>query len=167
MDNQEVKSQEQVKMEGTRKKIKSKEDINNRALPDMDTFGNKLAIPAHIRQELDKAGYAHRFVSLKKLNDSGGYHPMGWTPYVVKNPVPNPITGQTENVFRIGDLVLAVKSKEDHQKHVNFLKQKASNQAQAHKDSVKEMRDKIKERKADKHISLFEGYEENDGTDDE
>lgn len=166
MSNQDVNSQE-TKMEGTRKKIKSKEEINNNSLPDLETFGNKLAIPAHIKKELEAAGFAHRFVSLKKLQDGGGYHPMGWTPYTVKNPVPNPITGQTENVFRIGDLVLAVKTAADHQKHVNWLKQKSKGQSQAHKDSVKEMRDKIKLGKADKHISVFEGYEENDGTDDE
>jgi hypothetical protein len=147
--------------EGNRTKIKSKADIGKADMFDADMFGNRLRVPPHIQEELDKKGLVARFVSIRKLQESGGYHPMGWTPYIVESPRQNPIDGSTEKTFRVGDLVLAVKTREAHAKHRKWLEQKAQAQTQNHKNSVKEMRDRIKDSRADKHIALIEGYEEN------
>lgn len=152
--------------QGNRQKVKSKAEIGQTSLMNFNDFGNKLKIPAHIQKELDEEGLIGRFVSLKKIQDSGGYHPMGWTPYLVKNPQMNPITQTAEKTFRIGDLVLAVKTKHDHAQHVAWLKQKSDRQTSQHKNNVKEMRDRIRDSRADKHISLIEGYEENDKDDE-
>lgn len=152
--------------EGTRVKVKSKDDIGKANLGNDFSPGNRLKIPAHIQAELDKKGLVPRFVSLKKMSESGGYHPMGWTPYTVENPQVNPITGTAEKVFRVGDLVLAVKPKAEYQKHKEWLAQKSKSQSQMHRNNVKEMRDRIKDSRADKHVSLIEGYEEN-GDDEE
>jgi hypothetical protein len=154
--------------EGTRTKIKNKAEATAPAnLNAADLFGGGLKIPDHIKAELDKKGLVPRFVSLKVLQDNGGYHPKGWTPYTVENPQVNPITGTAEKTFRIGDLVLAVKTKEQHAKHKEYLSQRSAAQSQEHKNNVKEMRDKIRDSGAGKHISLIEGYEENDGTDED
>jgi hypothetical protein len=147
--------------QGTRTRVKSKAEIA-KASNDNDLFGNRLKIPAHIQEELDKKGLVPRFVSMRKINEGGGFHPMGWTPYTVDNPITNPITGQAEKIFRIGDLVLAVKTKEQHQKHADYLKRRSASQSTSHAENIKAMRDKIKDGRADKHISLLDGYEEND-----
>jgi CO dehydrogenase/acetyl-CoA synthase beta subunit len=128
-------------------------------------FGNKLRVPAEILKELDEAGLKHRFVSIKKIQDSGGYHPMGWTPYTLKNPKKNPITGNMEDTLRVGDLILAVKSAQDHTKHLNWLNQKAKAQSANHKANVSEMKKRISEGGASKHVSLIEGFEENESDD--
>lgn len=151
-----------MSVQGTRKKVSSKAEINAPVSMNADFFGNKLKVPAHIQKELDEQGLVHRFVSARKLSDNGGYHPMGWTPYVIKNPVENPITGQTDKIYRVGDLILAVKSKEDHAKHRAWLDQKADAMRKSNKNTVQDMRDRIRDSGASKHVSLIEGYDEND-----
>lgn len=152
--------------EGKRVKVASKADIGKSQDMETDYFGGSLQIPSHIKKELEAAGLVARFVSMKKISDNGGYHPRGWTPYTIKNPNTNPITGQAESIFRVGDLVLAVKTLEMHKKHLDFLKNRSAMQSQSQKDSVKAMRDKIREGRADKHISLLEGYDEDDKDDE-
>lgn len=150
-----------AKMQGTTKKVKSKEAIDKKVSFTPDAFGG-LQIPAHIQKELKEANLTARFVSIKVLNERGGFHPRGWIPYVVKNPIENPLTGQSEKTYRIGDLVLAVKSATDAKAHKDYLQGRADSQVAAQGESIKQMRDKIREGRADKHISLLEGYEEND-----
>jgi hypothetical protein len=144
-----------------RKKVSSKADIGKASLDEMDIFGGGLRVPAYIQKELEEKGLVARFVSVKKVAEAGGYHPRGWTPYQIENPQPNVLTGQVDKTYRFGDLVLAVKTKQQAQQHRKLLDQRNAGQAQSHKNSLKEMRDKIREGRADKHISLFEGYEEN------
>jgi hypothetical protein len=149
--------------EGQRTKVSSKADIGKATQDsDGDLFGNRLKVPQQIQEELEKEGYVHRFVSMKKITEAGGFHPMGWTPYTIKNPIKNPITGQAESIFRVGDLVLAVKTKEQHKKHLDYLKRRSQAQSNAHQDNVKAMRDKIKEGNASKHIALLEGDDEDE-----
>ena len=142
-------------------KVKSKADIGKAEMQDMDAFGNRLKIPAHIQAELDAKGLIPRFVSVKTMSESGGYHPKGWVPYPVENPVENPITGTADKYYRVGDLILAAKTKEAHSRHKQELAKRSNAQSQTHKNSVKEMRDRIRDSRADKHVALFEGYEEN------
>lgn len=144
-----------------RKKISSKADIKPAPLEDTDLFGGGLKVPTFIQKELDAKKLVARFVSLTTLNKTGGHHPRGWTPYVIDSPEVNPVTGNAEKTFKYGDLILAVKTKEGHSKHVAALAQRSKSQSSAHKNSVREMRDRIRDGRADKHISLIEGYEEN------
>lgn len=150
------------KVQGNRLKVKSKTEINKPVVYEDDFSGSALKIPNHIQAELDEAGLVPRFVSVKKVADSGGYHPKGWTPYTIKNPTENPLTGQMDKTFRVGDLILAVKTKQAHNAHLAELRRKSDAQSASHKNSVKEMRDRIKDSGADKHVSLIEGYEENE-----
>ena len=115
---------------------------------------------------MEDAGLVARFVSVKTMAEAGGYHPKGWAPYPVKNPVENPITGTADKYYRVGDLILAAKTKEQHARHKQELRKRSEAQSQMHKHSVKEMRDRIKDSRAEKHVALFEGYDEN-GDDEE
>jgi hypothetical protein len=153
------------KVVGNRQRVRTKEDTQGASVADMDLFGNRLRLPREIQEELDRKGLKHRFVSIKLIQESGGYHPKGWTPYTLEKSKTNPITGQTENTFRVGDLILAVKPAAEHAKHLNWLQQKSAAQSKAHKNSIREMRDRIREGRADKHIALIEGFEENESDD--
>lgn len=144
-----------------RKKVKSKADIGKVEMNTLDLFGGGLRIPANIQKELDERGLVGRFVSLKTLTATGGHHPRGWTVYQIQNPEPNPISGNIEKVYKYGDLVLAAKPAAAHAQHKAFLASRSEAQSKSHKNNVKEMRDRIKDSRADKHISLIEGYEEN------
>lgn len=150
------------KVEGTKQKVKTKAEVGNSPLPDLDMFGNRLTLPKALQKELDEQELKHRFVSIKKIQEAGGYHPLGWTPYTLKNPRSNPITGVAETTFRVGDLILAVKTQQDYDKHKAWLAQKSKAQTQSHKNSVKEMKDRLREGGISNHVKILEGYEENE-----
>lgn len=144
----------------TKLPTQSKKQYN--PMEDLEIFGNRLKVPEAIQSDLDKEGLVGRFISIKKFNENGGMHEKGWVPYRLKNPVKNLLTGNTDETLKVGDLVLAVKSKVDVEKHQRFLKARADVQLGAHKKTVEEIRDRIREEKADKHVKLLEGYDEND-----
>lgn len=147
-------------MQGTKAKLPVKKPTNTELSADM--FGNRLKLPEKIAKQIEADGFVHRFVSVKKMQESGGFHDKGWQIYQLKEGLTNPITGSVDKIYRVGDLVLAVKTKEDHSKHVAWLKQRADGQSQVVKQNTQEIRDKIKESKADKYVSIDEGYDEND-----
>lgn len=149
-----------------KQKVASKKEIAQDNIGG-DLFGNRQKIPEEIQKELDAKGLKARFVSIKVIQEAGGYHPKGWTPYKLDKPRENPITGTADPLFRVGDLVLAVKTKEDHARHLRHLAMRSESQALEQKKSIQEMRDKIRESRAEKHVSLLEGYEENDDEDGE
>lgn len=157
---------ENKKVEGQRQKVATKAETKKPVANMADFFSNRQVIPPHIQKELDEQGLIGRFLSLKMLGDSGGYHPKGWTPYVLKNPIPNPITGNADKTYRVGDLVLGVKTKELHAAHRAHLDQRAAAQSLEGKRTIQEMRDRIRESRSEKHIGLIEGYEENGGDED-
>lgn len=144
-----------------RTKVKNKADIGKASLEDMDLYSGGVRIPAYIRKELEAKGLEGRFVSIKVINERGGHHPRGWTPYMIENPQVNPITGSADKTYKYGDLILAVKPKAMAEAQRSELRRRAKAQSSSHQNNVKEMRDRIKDSRADKHISLIEGYEEN------
>lgn len=154
-------------VQGVPTKVATKAETKKPVSLDMVDFGNRLKIPAHIEEELKAKGLVPRFVSVKKIQENGGFHPMGWTPYEIEKPHTNPLTGQAEKLFRVGDLVLATKPKAAAENHKRWLAQKSEAQSGEQKKAAKEMRDRIREGKASKHISVIEGYEESDDDKDE
>lgn len=147
-------------MQGTKAKLPVKKPSN--ADLSIDMFGNRLKLPKDIQKELEEKKLVHRFISVKKMQESGGFHDKGWQVYQLKEGLTNPISGSVDKIYRVGDLVLAVKTKEDHARHVAYLEMRANAQAQVVQQSKQEIRDKIKESKADKYISIDDGYDEND-----
>lgn len=135
---------------------------SNASIAEGDFFGTRLTIPDAIMAELDKKGLVPRFVSAKTMNDNSGRHPKGWQPYILENPVTNLLTNTTDNIYRIGDLILAVKTKEAHANHRKYLDDKARRQSMAAKDRADEMKKHIQDSKGDKYIKIVEGYEENE-----
>lgn len=131
-------------------------------MEDLEMFGNKQTVPENIKKELEKKGLVARFISTKKFNDAGGVNEKGWIPYVLDTPTVNIVNGTTEKTFKVGDLVLAVKSKEDHAKHLRYLQARSAVQSGSVKEQINAIRDNIRSSKADGQIKLTEGYEENE-----
>lgn len=127
-----------------------------------DVFGNPLKIPESIAKDLKEKGLVPRFISIKKVMENAGQHDKGWTIYKLPEPIRHPITGNLEETYRVKDLILAVKSKEDHQKHQEYLRLRANMQSQSPSKMRKEIRDRIKEAKASSYVSMIDGYEENE-----
>lgn len=133
-----------------------------------DLFGNPLALPPELQEELDRVGLVGRFVDAKKLYEMNGYHKMGWRVYKQKNADGTMGNAEfrfgtdPEGVIRRGSLLLAVKSKEEHARHKLFLEQKSERYTSGvNRTKAEELRQLAKDSNLD-GIKIHEGYEEND-----
>jgi hypothetical protein len=135
-----------------------------------DLFGNNLALSPEMQKELDEKGLVGRFVDAKKLFENGGYHPKGWVPYR-REKKSGDILDKDEfrfgsdpsGVIRRGSVILAVKRKEEVEKHREFLKQRAAlyNPQTMQDEKAEELRRFSKTNRLD--TVIHEGFEENDG----
>jgi hypothetical protein len=101
---------------------------------------NVFDIDSALQKELDEAGLVPRWVNIKQMENFGGYHPKGWVPYKRKSiNETEKLFGQSGDGFlRRGDLVLAVKKKEEVDKHRAYLRHEAK------ESSVKELTKRTK-----------------------
>lgn len=132
-----------------------------------DLFGNACSIPQELRDELDAQGLECRFIDAKRLYEMNGYHDKGWIPYKREAKASDKVNASDwkfgndpGGVVRRGSLILAVKTKEQVQKHKLYLKQKADRQKGFNAEKAAEMRKFAKDNNLPAEI--HEGFEEND-----
>lgn len=135
-----------------------------------DIFGNTLSIPPEIQKELKDKGLVGRFVRAGLLYANQGYHPKGWRAY--KRDAGAKVEGvefktgsDPEGLVRRGDCILAVKTVEEHEKHVNWLEAKADRYKGYSKRKQKELQDYAQD--AGVKTLVDEGYDGDEGEDDE
>lgn len=136
--------------------------VTKEAFYEGDVFGDRLAIPAEIKAEMDARGLVPRWISAKTLGSNNGRHPKGWTPFEMANSIVNAVSGTSDKLYRIGDLILGAKTKEQHAKHAKYLKDKARMQSSESKNRAEEMKANIRDQKGSKYVQVVEGYEDNE-----
>lgn len=135
-------------------------------VPVGELFGNALAIPADVQRELDEKGYEGRWVDAQKLYAFSGYHPKEWVPYKQERkkdsgaPTDLKFGADPEGVIRRGTMILAVKRKEDAERHRAYLKHKASlvSNKQLQRAQAESLRKMARDHGAD--MTVDEGYED-------
>lgn len=130
-----------------------------------EVFGNPLKLDQELKNEIANKGLECRFIDAKRLYEMSGYHKNGWVPYRREKAEGFGITdfkfgSDPEGIIRRGSMILAVKPKDQAEKHRAYLRQKAGVYAQVNKTKADEMRQFAKERQVDTHV--YEGFEEND-----
>jgi len=129
-----------------------------------DIYSNPLKLPKELEDELDKKNLVPRFISAKELYKNQGYHKAGWRPYkrrydTMEKPERDFHQGSDpEGIIRRGDCILAVKSKEEVQRHKRFLAVKAERYKDYNRQQADELRKIAKEHGG---AVIHEGYEEN------
>lgn len=129
-----------------------------------ELFGNNLTISPELKAELDAKGLVPRWVDARIIKDFGGYHPKGWTIYKrdKTNAAPDGMEftygSDPAGIIRRGSVVLAVKSKEQAEKHRGFLDQRAKSYQNIHQEKADELRQFAKANRLNSQIS--EGYDE-------
>ena len=145
-------------------------------LREEDIFGNPLTIPPAIQAELKEKKLEGRFIDAKKLYENHGYHPKGWIPY--KRSTPKSGTIEVESVdfksgsdpdgtFRRGSLILAVRSIDASNQHRELNRQKADRQRGHMKSRAAELRQMARENFGEAKRVIYEGYEDESGTEDD
>jgi len=121
-----------------------------------------------VAKELEEQGLEARYVNIKLMGRNGGTHPRGWRPYKRQKSESSTrdeyLFGKDpEGYVRRGDLVLAVKTKEEVSKHRAYLDYEAKSHSvnRIIKNKRKEMREMIKNQGMGDYVTLHEGYEEN------
>jgi hypothetical protein len=127
-----------------------------------DLFG----LDADLKAELDSKGLVGRFVNIKEVEKFGGRHPKGWRVYkrdnINKSSTEWMFGSDPDGYVRRAELVLAVKTKEDadkHRRHLDQLAQaaKVTNLIKRHRE---EQRRAFKEAGMDNYAQLHEDSED-------
>lgn len=150
--------------------INGKKPLSSKAKPAPltydDLFGNKLGVDPAIKKRIDEMDMDCRFISVKHLQDMGGFHDHGWRPIKMKEVCATmdehtkQLGSDPEGYIRRGDLVLGVRSKERGRLHKTYLAQEAKARElkqieRVHKD---ELRQSLKETRE----QVVSGFDEGD-----
>lgn len=126
--------------------INGKKSVSEKPSPHIhDIFGNALEIPAQVQAELDSKSLVGRWVNATKLKEMGGYHKSGWRPFIsetYKNDFK--FGSDPDGVVRRGDCILAVKTKEEVERHQAYLHSRANLQKDSNKSRAEELRSAMK-----------------------
>lgn len=99
--------------------------------------GDILTVPPVLMEIFKENGLASKWVSKKKIENHGGYHPTGWIPYEITPEVqarlPRSALGNVVGGHLVrGDILLAVKPKELQDAHRKELRRKTKHQLESH-----------------------------------
>lgn len=146
-----------------KKKIFKKDPVFNPA----DLYQSALDIPESIKKEIEEKGLAARWINATEFQRQYGFHKSGWTPYKPDNKLPAiaGVSGDPEGFVRRGDLILATKTKEQHNLHKARLKMKSSMASGYNATKAKELRRFMQE--SGVKTKVVEGFEEPGDTDED
>ena len=127
-----------------------------------DLFGNTLSVSPEVAKAIESKGMAYRWISYTKFIQMGGQHERAWRPIKRKDcgMMDSSPENDPDGFIRRGDLVLAVRPKELHEKHRAYLRQEAQRGKTVQKSHADELRKYAKDQGIDMKIS--EGYGEED-----
>lgn len=154
-----------------KEEIKKPQFTKNGRVTKPDFATSNFDISPDIKQVLQKEGLEGRYVNIKRLQDLGGVSQKGWVPYKIPKEVQekraaNLFGSDPDGFVRRGDLVLAVKKKEDAEHHRAWLRQEASDNRVNNgmiRKKEQELKDMIKDFGIEKVVKVIGGY----GADDE
>jgi hypothetical protein len=122
--------------------------------------GSLLRIDPAIVAEINKAGLAYRWISLKEFSQNGNFHKNDWMPYKsesLKKTASEFSWGSNPDGYLIRkEMVLAVKPKKLQEQHKARIKQRTLIQSQSSKQAAQELKKTLQGSGA----SVYEGYEE-------
>lgn len=123
-----------------------------------------LNLDPEIKSELDKKGLAYRWINATHYKASGNFHKNGWRVYRYEGASDQ--RGSLDFAYGVspegyiirGDLVLAVKPKEQAERYKQYLAHRATLQSGKSKDVA----DTFKKMARESGAAVLEGYEENE-----
>ena len=126
---------------------------------------DRASVSPDIQKFLDSKGLGARWVSIDQIKRNDGYHRNGWEPFKRPKELASPFSflsgNDAEGYVRNGDLILAVKKKEDIAEHKQWLQHKASQASvkQKQKRTKREMQDFIQQTGMSDYMSVSDGYD--------
>jgi hypothetical protein len=128
-------------------------------------LGSDLDIPAPVKAEMDSKGFKARWINFKQFKENGNQHRRKWLPFKPSPEVASQVSTDVEGYVRKGDLLLAFKTKEEHTKHKLSLKYFSDLYSGKENKIAEELRQLSGQRGL--KVRVHEGYEANEGEDDE
>lgn len=125
-----------------------------------ELYASALELDPALSKELDEQGLVGRWINSTEFQRSFGFHKSRWQPYKRKNKavgVTTTFAGDPEGHIRRGDLILAVKTKEEAKKQRLMLNHKAD----LYKGHAKTKADELRKaaREAGVKTDVDESYE--------
>lgn len=139
---------------------------NNTGVDAFNPFASTLDVPPPVKEYAEKQGWELRWLDSKTIYDQQGYHPRGWSVFVLPDSLKLPADTlkfgrDPEGVLRRGTMLLGYKSKEAHKAHRAYLDQRAEQVRGREKQNAQDIRKQAKAKNLD--AVVYEGFEENDG----
>lgn len=134
-----------------------------------DVFGNPLTVNEDIANAIKAKGLEYRWISYTKYANMGGSHERAWRPIKRSECGSMDDTSllngsDVDGYIRRGDLVLAVRRKEQGDQHRAILKQEASRAKNVQKAHAEELRQFVKSQGI--NASISEGYDDEDASEE-
>jgi len=129
-------------------------------------FMTPMALPLDLKKEIEEQGLVPRWINAGKLYANQGYHEKGWVPYRRKldgkmGAHEFKFGNDPDGVVRRGDCILAVKNKEQHKQHTDYLDYRAQAAKGLGKQEAEKIRQYLKDSRVE-GVELEEGYEEDE-----
>ena len=135
-----------------------------------DLYKSRLDVPPDLAKELKDSGLSYRWINAKEFQKNFGFHHSGWQPYKRKQTsakVDSLYGGDVEGYVRRGDLVLAVKTNEEQEKHKMGLAYKANLYAGLNKKQAAQLAEAARQAGVKTKVSdSYESAEDADEDDD-
>ena len=124
---------------------------------------NMLRLDEDLLAELKKQSLVHRWINAKQFTASGNYHRSGWRPYrsekrADKGSLDFNYGLDPEGYYRRGDLILAVKKIEMHERWRARIR--ARTMAASGKNYAEELRERVRD--SGVKAQVHDGYDDND-----
>lgn len=149
-----------MQIKNGQKPLSAKKQIRPARISLTDIFSDKLGLDPEIVSEIKAKGLAYRFIAVPHLQKNGGTHEYGWRPYkrecgTLDNVQAATLGSDPDGYIRRGDLVLAVRPQELHEKHRAWLKQEAEAASAVQENKFEEARDLVR---GTRSVKVHEGY---------
>lgn len=141
--------------------ISQKRENSDFSSEDLDF--NPLKLDPELKKELAEQGLVGRFLNARQLQENFGYHKSGWQVYKRKGAVQGAgmfkFGADPEGHVRYRDLILGVKTVEDHNRWKKRLDQSNRRKTAFNQQAAQELRDMA--RQAGTEITVHEGFDSN------
>jgi len=110
-----------------------------------DQFADRLSMSQALKDEIASKGLAYRFINEGEWRRNFGRHKYGWRPYNISTGgALVDLKGLTpENVYRVGDLLLAVRPLEMQEKHKDVINKRRERLNNLNKTQGEELKDQL------------------------
>lgn len=147
----------------------SKQKINSAQFDMKELYASALDVPQDIKSEIEDQGFVCRWINATEFQKQYGFHKSRWVPYKRKDKKANAglLGGDPEGFIRRGDLVLAVKPRQEQELHAARIQHKTKINTMGAAKAAEELRNSARQHGVNARIDDKYEHTEEEEADEE